>query len=48
MLAPFGRSTWKLVDSLGDAAQAKYWADVVPDWFYQSDEETDERLRTPS
>jgi hypothetical protein len=44
MLAPFVRSTWKLVDALDEAAQAKYWADVVPDWVYQSDEENNERV----
>lgn len=42
VLAPFGKGTWKLVDSLGDAAQAKYWSDVVPDWLHHSDVENNE------
>ena len=32
VLAPFGKSTWKLVDALGEAAQGKYWSEVTPDW----------------
>lgn len=42
LLAPFGRSTWKLVDALGNAAQTKYWTDVVPEWLRQSDDENNE------
>jgi len=42
VLAPFRRSTWKLVDALGEAAQVKYWTAVVPDWLRDSDEENNE------
>lgn len=44
VLAPFGKSTWKLVDALGEAAQAKYWREVTPDWIYNSDTENDEAV----
>jgi hypothetical protein len=42
VLAPFGKGTWKLVDALREAAQAKYWSDVVPDWIHHSDAENNE------
>ena len=42
VLAPFGKSTWKLVDALGEAAQAKYWSEVTPDWIHDSDAENNE------
>ena len=42
VLAPFGKSTWKLVDALGEAAQAKYWSEVTPDWIHNSDAENNE------
>jgi len=42
VLAPFGKGTWKLVDALGEAAQAKYWSDVGPDWIHHSDAENNE------
>lgn len=42
VLAPFGKGTWKLVDALGDAAQAKYWSDVRPERICQSDAENNE------
>jgi addiction module HigA family antidote len=38
VLAPFGRSTWKLVDALGEAARAKYWSEVTPDWTWDAEE----------
>ena len=40
VLAPFGRSTWKLVDVLGEAARAQYWSEVTPEWIHNSDAET--------
>jgi hypothetical protein len=43
-LAPFGKSTWKLVDALGEAAQAKYWSEVTPDWIHNSDIENSEAV----
>jgi addiction module HigA family antidote len=42
LLAPFGRRTWKLVDNLGEVAQAKYWNDVEPQWLPDSDAENNE------
>jgi addiction module HigA family antidote len=42
VLAPYGKSTWKLVDVLGDAAQSKYWSEVTPDWIQNSDAENNE------
>lgn len=42
VLAPYGRSTWELVDALGEEAQAGYWSEVVPDWIRSSDEENNE------
>lgn len=44
LLAPFGKCTWKLVDALSEAAQAKYWSDVVPDWIRDSDTENYESV----
>ena len=44
MLASFARNTWVLVDELSEAAQARYWRDVVPDWIRYSDEETNEAV----
>lgn len=42
LLAPFGKGTWKLTDALEEAAQAKYWSEVVPDWIHHSDVENSE------
>jgi addiction module HigA family antidote len=42
VLAPFGKSTWKLVDVLGEAAQAKYWSEVEPNWIHDSSAENNE------
>jgi len=42
VLAPFGRGTWKLIDSLGEEAQAKYWSHVGPAWIRDSDAENNE------
>ena len=44
MLASFARNTWILVDELSEAAQARYWRDVLPDWIRYSDEETNEAV----
>lgn len=43
-LAPFGKSTWKLVDALSEAAQAEYWTEVTPDQIYDSDVEHNEAV----
>jgi addiction module HigA family antidote len=37
VLAPYRKSTWKLVDAFGEAAQAKYWSEVTPSWICDSD-----------
>jgi addiction module HigA family antidote len=42
VLAPYGKSTWMLVDALGGTTQGKYWDDVVPAWIHHSDGENDE------
>jgi len=42
LLAPFSKSTWKLVDALGEAVRVKYWTDVVPELFRNSDEENNQ------
>ena len=42
ILAPFGRTTWKLVDTLSQEAQAEYWNGVTPDWIHNSDAENNE------
>jgi hypothetical protein len=42
LLAPFGKSTWSLVDKLSGAAQAAYWSEVKPNWVYDSDDENNE------
>lgn len=36
MLAPFGESTWSLVESQGTEAEESYWRDVVPGWIRDS------------
>lgn len=44
ILAPFGKGTWKLVDALSEAAQAKYWGAVTPDWLHDNDAESNEAV----
>jgi addiction module HigA family antidote len=44
VLAPYRKSTWKLVDALGEAARAKYWSEVAPDWIHDSDPENTESV----
>jgi addiction module HigA family antidote len=44
VLAPFGNSTWKLVDALSASAQAKYWNEVTPEWIHDSDGENNEAV----
>jgi addiction module HigA family antidote len=38
VLAPFRKSSWKLIDALGEAAQAKYWSEVTPNWISDAEE----------
>lgn len=44
ILAPFGKNTWSLVDTLSEAAQAKYWSEVTPDWLHDKDAENIEAV----
>ena len=44
VLAPFTKSTWTLVDTLGEAVQADYWNEVRPDQTYNSDTENNEGI----
>ncbi len=44
LLAPFGKTTWNLVDPLGEEAQAEYWVNVAPDWIRNSDGENNEGI----
>jgi hypothetical protein len=39
VLAPYASATWKIVDTLAEAAKGKYWNEVVPDWLHHSDDE---------
>ncbi|MBY5898016.1 hypothetical protein HFN45_32430 [Rhizobium leguminosarum] len=43
-LAPYRRSTWRLVDTLGDTAREKYWQEVIPDWIHNSEDENNESV----
>ena len=43
-LAPYRKSTWKLVDSFGEAARATYWNEVTPDCICDSDLEKAESV----
>ncbi|PMR77777.1 HigA family addiction module antitoxin [Billgrantia endophytica] len=44
MLAPYGKSTWKLVDNLDKKAQEKYWSEVIPDWIHHPEEDNKESI----
>jgi addiction module HigA family antidote len=44
LLAPFRRSTWKMVDALDGVVQSKYWSEVTPDWIHDSDAESAEAV----
>ncbi|WP_175710767.1 HigA family addiction module antitoxin [Burkholderia ambifaria] len=44
VLAPFRRSTWKLVDTLSEANQTKYWSEVTPEWIHDADAENNEAV----
>lgn len=44
LLSPFGRSTWSLVDTLGEHSQFQYWTEVVPDWISDSETERNEAI----
>lgn len=36
MLAPFGKATWTLVGSHGEAAETQYWKEIIPGWLHES------------
>lgn len=42
VLAPFCKTTWRLVDALGDVVQAKYWSEATPNWTPYTDAENNE------
>jgi addiction module HigA family antidote len=44
VLAPYRKSTWKLVDAISETAQAKYWSEVAPSWIHDSDAENSESV----
>ncbi|MEA5673968.1 HigA family addiction module antitoxin [Pseudomonas sp. MH2] len=44
LLAPFGRSTWSLIDALDEQIQSEYWSKVVPDWISDSEAERNEAI----
>jgi addiction module HigA family antidote len=44
ILAPYRRSTWKLIDTLGEASQAQYWSEIAPDWIHCSNSENSESV----
>ncbi len=45
VFAPFSKRTWKMVDTLAEPAQAKFWTEVVPEWIHHSDEENNEGVK---
>lgn len=44
LLAPFGKATWKLVDTLGERAQLRYWGEVAPEWLHGTESERSEAV----
>jgi hypothetical protein len=44
LLAPFRRSTWRIVDTLNEPHPRRYWREVVPDWIHDSDEENNDAI----
>jgi addiction module HigA family antidote len=44
LLAPFGKGTWKLVDTLGEPAQVRYWCEVSPEWLNDPETERNEAV----
>ncbi|PRA73027.1 addiction module antidote protein, HigA family [Pseudomonas sp. MYb187] len=44
LLAPFGKSTWSLVDTLSGHVQSQYWNEVSPDWVSDSESERNEAV----
>ncbi len=44
-LAPYGLSTWSIVDRLDEVAQDKYWNEVVPEYLFDSDTQNSESVQ---
>jgi hypothetical protein len=44
LLAPYRKRTWEIVDQLADDQKAVYWANVVPDWIFDAEEENRESV----
>lgn len=44
LLAPFGHSTWKMVDELNEQHRETYWNDVAPNRIYDEGNETREAV----
>ena len=44
LLAPFRRSTWRIVDKFDEANRNRYWQAVLPDWIFDFEEENDEAV----
>lgn len=44
LLAPFGKDTWSLVDTLSGHTQSQYWNEVVPDWVTDSEAERNQAI----
>jgi addiction module HigA family antidote len=44
LLAPFRRSTWKLVDQFENERRMAYWKDIAPQWIHDSEAENREAV----
>ena len=44
LLCPYQAFTWNLVDQLSATARSRYWAEVVPQYVYESPEENNESV----
>jgi addiction module HigA family antidote len=44
LLAPFRKSTWRIVDGLDEAHRQVYWEEIAPAWADQSDKEFNEAV----
>lgn len=45
LLAPFRRSTWRLVDKLNEEHRSSYWDRIAPDWIHDADDESSEAVK---
>lgn len=44
ILAPYKRSTWRIVDTFAETIKKRYWREVAPDWIHDSEEENNESV----